>query len=83
MSIRSAVLFKPNGRGTPLMFARWNARMPLVAIQGGALLVDGGISQPYFRRVAASAFPARRALPEKAANADGTGTTEFWDWLEL
>jgi hypothetical protein len=81
MSIRSAVLFKPDGRGTPLLFARWNARMPRRPIQAPAILVDGEIATAWFHDVASAAFPTRKALPQKCANPDGTGTSEFWDWL--
>lgn len=79
MSIRKAILFLPNGKGTGLMLAQWKAKSPLTPILASAILTDGGVSTNYFRTTWSNAFPTRNALPERVANKDGTGTTAFWE----
>lgn len=79
MTIRSAVMFMPSGKGSPMFFAQWRTKGPLKPVQAGAILVDGGIATHAFRSVWAAAFPIRPPLPaEKLANDDGTGTDAFW-----
>lgn len=80
MTIRSAVMFLPSGKGSPLFFAQWRKREPLKPIQSTATLLDGGLATHAFRSLWKEAFPIRPPLPpEKLANADGTGTDAFWN----
>lgn len=80
MTIRRAILFLPNGKGSPLFFAQWRNKGAAVALQSKAALVDGGIATRYFRDLWRAAFPARTPLPlDKIANRDGTGTDAFWE----
>lgn len=78
MSIRRAVLFLPNGKGTGILFAQWKTKAALTPIQATAILTDGGLSTNYFRTTWSNAFPSREPLPERIANKDGTGTDQFW-----
>lgn len=80
MSIRRAILFLPNGKGSPLFFAQCRAKGAAAALQSKAALVDGGIATRYFRDWWQAAFPTRTPLPkERIARADGTGTEAFWE----
>jgi hypothetical protein len=77
--LRNAVLFLPNGKGSPLLFAQWRRRAPAKPIQSRNVLTDGGTPSRYFADLWREAFPTRRPLPGKIAERDGRGTDEFWD----
>lgn len=74
------MLFRPDGFGAPLFFAQWRDRLPRVALQTGAQLVEqDGSATNYLRSTWRAAFPDRSPLPfERVANKDGTGTDLFW-----
>lgn len=79
MSIRRAILFLPNGKGSPTLFSQWRTKGPLKPIQTSNYLHDDGAPTRYFAQLWREAFPARRPLPARIANPDGTGTEAFWD----
>lgn len=79
LTIRLGVLFLPDGKGSPLLFAQWRNKVPLQPVQSNAALVDGGLATKYLRDIWAAAFPLRPTMPwEPIANSDGTGTDAFW-----
>jgi hypothetical protein len=77
--LRNAVLFMPDGKGSPLLFAQWRRRDPAKPLQVRIPLADRGAPTPYFEAIWRAAFPTRRQLPGKVAEKDGRGTDEFWD----
>lgn len=81
MSLRNAVLFDAKGLGTTTLAGQWRAKAAEQPYQARAPLVErDGSATRYFREVWRAAFPDRDPLPfERIAEADGRGSTRFWD----
>lgn len=84
MSLRSLVLFTPDGKATPVMMGQWRQRDAAQPIQASAVVLEPDRSaKPWFRGLWAKAFPDRDPLPFGAlAERDGTATQRFWDVFE-
>jgi hypothetical protein len=79
LTVRSAPLFQPDGKGTRLLFAQWVRRGAAQPIMAAAVLVEGGLPSTYFRRLWEVAFPSYPPLPKgRIANDDGTASDAFW-----
>jgi len=79
--MRDAVLFAPDGLGTPLLFGQWRRKAPQAPIQSYAVLLNRDLTaSAYFRALWTRAFPTRRPMPvDPIAQPDGKGTDRFWD----
>ena len=84
MSEVLAIMFKPEGRPTAYLMARWRAKGALKPLQPAAIYVGGGYAKPVFRALWKQAFPTRDPLPTDAiATRDGRFTPEMLGiWLD-
>lgn len=81
MSIRSTVLFTPEGRAAEGLFRLWRQQGATQPLQVGARLIEEDRSATrFFRALWGAAFASRDSLPlAPLANPDGTGSDVFWE----
>lgn len=81
MTIRSTVLFTPDGKPSPGLFRLWRQQGAAQPLQVNAVLLEQDLSATrFFRGLWQKAFPTRQSLPfGPLGTKAGTATDDFWE----